>query len=421
MAPSSQSSLAAKPLSEFSFPSPEVTASPYPFYEAMRAEAPVYKYPDRNDYLLARREDILFVFQHPEIFSNLTYLADPAQAGRVLASKPPGSVLLTNSVLSQSDPPEHAVKRRALRGLINPRYIHSCEQSLRRIANELIDGFIHRGEVELRSEFADKLAVLTICELAGFPPEDRDIFLSWHRIGTGHGARFLTPEQRALQGKDGPEQQAYIEKTIAARVKEPRDDFITEVIQDQIARDGELNLPYLTGTLRQILTAGNETTSRLLTTVMKLLIEHPDQLAKVVANRDLVPGAIDEALRFEAPTQWTSRLVMADTEIGGVQIPKGAFVFMLYGSANRDETWTDPDRFDIERPAVRELNMAFGGGIHRCLGSPIALAEGRLGLEIMLDRLKNPRFAPGCEDERENIDNFQKRVPKALHILFDAQ
>ncbi|MCR5879571.1 cytochrome P450 [Phenylobacterium sp. J367] len=415
---------AGKPLAEFQFPSPEVTKCPYPFYEALRSEAPVYKYPDRNDFLISRREDILFVLRQPDIFSNRTYLADEwapgAERRAELELKPPGGVLETSFGLTSSDPPEHSVKRRALRSLINPRYIHSCEETLRRLANELIDGFQSRGSVELRGEFADPLAMLTICELAGFDPNDREIFLSWHRIGTGHGRRFLSAEQLAEQSKDQPEQQAYCERIIQDRLANPRDDFLTEVIQAQIERDGEINLPYLIGEIRLILTAGNETTSRLITNVMKLLIEHPDQLAKVVADRDLVPNAIDEALRYECPTQWTSRLVMQDTEIGGVAVPKGAFVLMLYGSANRDDTWTDPDKFDIERPSVRELNMAFGGGIHRCLGSPIALAEGRIALEVMLDRLKNPRFAPGHEEERENIDNFQKRVPKKLFIEFDT-
>ncbi|MDB5425411.1 MAG: cytochrome [Phenylobacterium sp.] len=416
---------ARKPLAEFVFPSPEVTKCPYPFYEALRTEAPVYKYPDRNDFLLSRRDDILFVLRNPEIFSNRRYLVDQwapgAERREDLEVKPPGGVLETSFGLTASDPPEHAVKRRALRSLINPRYIHSCEETLRRLAHELIDGFVARGEVELRGEFADPLAILTICELAGFPPEDRDIFLSWHRIGTGHGRRFLTPEQMAEQSKDAPAREAYVRKIIADRQASPRDDFLTEVIQAQVERDGELNLPYMTGEIGLILTAGNETTSRLITNVMKLLIENPDQLQLVLDDRDLIPNAIDEALRYECPTQWTSRLVMQDTEVGGVAIPKGAFVLMLYGSANRDDTWSEPEKFMIERPAVRELNMAFGGGIHRCLGSPIALAEGRIALEVMLDRLKNPRFAPGHEDDRENIDNFQKRVPKKLLIEFDPQ
>lgn len=413
---------ARKPLSEFTFPSAEVTKCPYPFYEALREEAPVYKYPGRNDYLLSRREDILVVLHNPQVFSNRRYLIDPPEERfPELEAKPPGGVLETSYGLTASDPPEHSVKRRALRALVNPRTLHAAETTLRRLANELIDGFIHTGAFELRTQFADPLAVLTICELAGFPPEDRDIYLGWHRIGTGHGRRFLTPEQLAEQTKDHPARQAYVEKTILDRVANPRDDFLTEVIQAQIERDGVLNMPYLSAEIGLILTAGNETTSRLMANVVRLLLENPDQLQKVLDNRQLTANAIDEALRLECPTQWISRLVMEDTEIGGVKIPKGAFVIMLYASANRDETWVNPDKFDVEREGARELTMSFGGGIHRCLGSPVGMLEGRVALEVILDRLKNLRFAPGREADRENIDNFQKRVPKALHLLFDPQ
>jgi cytochrome P450 len=414
--------VAHKPLSDFQFPSDEVTKCPYPFYEALRNEAPIYKYPGRNDFLLSRRKDIMVALTNPKIFSNRTYLSDDwaLMSGDrdELAVKPHGQ-LETSFGLTSSDPPEHGIKRRALGILIDPRNIRAAEDTLRRIANELIDGFIGSGSVELRSQFADPLAIRTICELAGFPPEDRDIFLSWHRIGTGHGRRFLTPEQLAEQWKDTPEREIYCEKTILDRLANPRDDFITKVVQTQVERDGEINLPYLVSEIGLVLTAGNETTSRLMANVMKLLLEHPDQLKKVVDDRSLVPNAIDEALRYECPTQWTSRLVMEDTEIDGVPIPKGAFVLMLYGSANRDENWENADDFQIERPSISKLNMSFGGGIHRCLGSPIAIAEGRIALEVMLDRLRNPRFAPGHAADLENIDNFQKRVPKKLYIEFD--
>ncbi len=411
-------------LADFSFPSPEIAACPYPFYQALRNEAPVYQYPGRNDFLISRREDILQVMRQPEIFSNRLYLVDPLSPGadrrEVLEAPPPGGIISTSFTLSHSDLPEHSIKRQALRSLINPRHIHSCEAAMRRIANELIDGFAHRGEVELRSEFANPLAILTICEVAGFPAEDKDTFLSWRRGTINQGRRFLTPEQLAAQPREMEGRVQYVEAMILDRAAHPRDDFLSEAIQAQIARDGEINLPYLTGEMGLVLGAGSESTGQLIANMMRLLIEHPDQLAKVVADRSLVPGAVDEVLRYETPVQCTSRLVMEDTEVGGVAVPKGAFVLMMYGAANRDQTWSSPEEFNIERPAVRELSMAFGAGIHRCLGSPIALAEGRIALEVMLERLKNPRFAPGHEADRENIENFEKRAPKALHIQFDA-
>lgn len=417
---------AEKDLSQFTFPSQEVTLCPYPFYKALRTEAPIYKYPGTGDFMVSRRDDINFVLRNPQIFSSRNYLGDPRMAGearRWLDAPPPipGEAIQTVFSLTMSDPPEHGSKRRALRGLVNPRYVKSCEDTLRRIANELIDDFIKDGHVELRRQYADPLALLTICELAGFPPEDRDTFLGWRRIGTGHGRRFLTEEQLEQQDRDIPARDAYCEKIIRERLANPKDDFLTEVVQSQVERDGGLNLPYLIEEIGLILTAGNETTSRLIANAIMLLIEHPDQLQLLLADPSLIPQAIDEVLRFESPTQWVSRLTMEDTVIGDVPVPKGAYVLVLYGSANRDEAWGDPDSFRVDRANIPESTMAFGGGIHRCLGSPIALVEGRIAVEVLLDRLKSLRFAPGREEDRMNIDNFQKRVPRALELLFDQQ
>jgi cytochrome P450 len=415
---------AAPPLQSFAFPSPEVTQCPFPFYEALREEAPVFKYPGREEYLVSRRKDIMFVLQHPEIFSNATYKGDPRMARDPSwidspPAMPPGPIETPFS-MTQSDPPEHTVKQRSTRGLVAKDRLQDCEDVLRRIAHELIDGFAERGAVELRTEFADPLALFTICELAGFPPEDRDIFLSWNRIGTGHGRRYLTDEQLAALDSDKPDQIVYCEQLILDRFEHPRDDFLSELIRNQVDRDGALNLPYLTSEVNLILTAGNETTSRMLTSTMMLLLRNPDQLERVLADRSLVTSTIEESLRMESPTQWVSRVTAEDTEIAGVAIPKGSFVMLLYASANRDETWEEPDTFDVGRAGVQKYHMAFGGGAHRCLGAPIARLEGRVALEILLDRLTDLRFAPGQEEALENIDNFQKRVPVTLQIEFTA-
>ena len=238
-------------------------------------------------------------------------------------------------------------------------------------------------------------------------------------MATGHGRRYLSEAELAENDADKPDQQEYCEKIILERYHNPTGDFLSDFILEQVERDGEMNLPYLTSEVNLILVAGNETTSRMMSSTMMLLLQHPDQLEKLLADRSLVPNAIEESLRYESPTQWISRYCLEDTTVGGVDIPAGAFVTLMYGSANRDETWDEPDNFDIDRPRVAKWQMAFGGGIHRCLGAPIARLEGRLALDILLDRLRNPRLAPGHDDELENIDNIQKRVPQALHIQFD--
>jgi cytochrome P450 len=414
-------------LADFTFPSDEITKCPFPFYERMRDEEPVYKHPERNEYLISRRADIMDVLSRPQVFSNATYRGDSRMISDSRWADPatwpdmPGEIVTPFS-MSTSDEPEHGLKARAARGLIARERLAACEDVLVRTAHELIDSFIGKGEVELRTQFADPLAMFTICELAGFPKEDRPIFLGWHRMATGHGRRYLSAEELAKNDEDKPDQQEYCERIIMDRYENPTGDFLSQFIKEQVERDGEMNLPYLVSEVNLILVAGNETTSRMLSSTMLLLLQHPDQLAKVLADRSLVPNTIEESLRFESPTQWISRYCLEDTIVGGVDIPAGAFVTMMYGSANRDDTWgDDADEFNIERPRVAKWQMAFGGGIHRCLGAPIARLEGRLALDILLDRLKNPRLAPGHEDDLENIDNIQKRVPRALHIQFDSE
>ena len=352
----------------FGFPSPAVSQCPYPFYEALRRDAPVFKHPARNEYLIARRQDIIFVLQHPEIFSNELARADgdlQRGAGQWLdpADVPEGEEeIVTPNSMAASDPPEHTLKRRVAAILVHRERLNRMEPRIEELANELIDAFIDDGECEIRSQFADPLALAVICELGGFPRDDTETFLGWARLGTGHGRRYQSAEERAEADRTMGEQAEYMKDLVLARYEEPGDDALSEIIRAHVKRDGCLNVPYLTSEANLVLTAGNETTSRLLANVVLLLLQNPDQLQRLRDDRSLVRGAIEEALRFEAPTQWTSRLVLQDTEIAGVAIPAGAFIVNLYGSANRDETvWEEPERFDVGRQNVHRYHLGFGG------------------------------------------------------------
>jgi cytochrome P450 len=236
---------------------------------------------------------------------------------------------------------------------------------------------------------------------------------------SAHGRRFMDDAGVSALRDDAVEQMEYSKELIAERYARPRDDFLSEFVAASVERDGGLNVPYLVSELRLILTAGNETTQRLLTNTMLLLIRNPEAMARVRADHSLIPAALEESLRMEAPTQWVSRLCVTDTEVGGIPVPAGSFVLMLFGSANRDETWTAPDEFDLDRPDVQKYHLAFGGGLHRCLGAPIARLEARVAMETALERLSNIQLAPGHEAELHNIDSLQKRVPRALPVTFD--
>ena len=418
---------AARDLASYDFPSDELAQCPYPFYESARREAPIYKLPGRNDFLVSRRADILAVLSDYRTFSSESWRS-PGEQRRITAAgqliedlpdMPEGPISHPHS-MSSTDPPEHRFKRRPALEVVSKAYLEQQRPHIERLAHELIDTFIERGDAELRSEFADRMAVLTICHMVGFPAEDRDVFLGWRRIGTGAGRRYLTDEQLAEQDRDRPAEAQYCHDLIIERYENPRDDFLSRFIANQVERDGALNLPYLITETNLLLVAGNETTSRLITNALLLLLRNPDQLAKLQADLSLVQNTIEEALRFEAPTQWTNRTSVADTEVNGVPIPAGSTMVLLYGSANREpEVWgADANQFRIDRPEVQKKHVAFGGGPHLCFGAPLARVESAISLEALITRLKNIRLAPGKNDFA-NIENFQKRVPEVLYGEFD--
>jgi cytochrome P450 len=416
---------AVPPLADIAFPSEIVTKCPFPFYAALRREAPVFRDAAGGGYFVSRRTDIIFVLAHPELFSSEGYrgdsrlVDDPREILGLEDPELPACPLTTPFNMSLSDPPEHSIKRRAASPLVHREHLEQAAPAIREIAEELIDAFAGDGAVEFRAQFAAPMALLTICHLAGFPREDREIFRSWVMTST-HGRLFMDDAGLSTLRDDAHAQMEYCRGLILERLARPCGDFLSGFVAAGVDRDGGLNLPYLISELRLLLAAGNETTQRLLTNTMLLLLRHPDAIERVRADRSLVPAALEESLRLESPTQWVSRLCVADTVLGGVAIPAGSFVLLLYGSANRDETWGRPDAFDLDRPDVQKYHLAFGGGLHRCLGAPIARLESQIALNTVLDRLVDLRLGNHGPDEIENIDNLQKRVPRALPITFRA-
>lgn len=412
-------------LADIPWPSEQVSDCPFPFYAALRSEAPVFRDPATGDCLVSRREDIMSVLQRPEIFSSAGYRADPQLVDdpRTLigVENPslPACPLSTPFNMALSDPPEHTIKRRSAASLVSRDRLQQAEPRMREIADGLIDEFVDDGRCDFRGQFAAPMALLTICQLAGFPDSDRDTFRSW-ALSSIHGRRFMDDAGVSRLRDDAAEQMEYSRALILARHERPRDDFLSAFVAASVQRDGGLNLPYLISELRLVLNAGNETTQRLLTNTMLLLLHHPEALARLRTDPSLIPAALEESLRLEAPTQWVSRLCLVDTELGGVTIEAGSFVLMLFGSANRDETWQDPDTFDLDRPDVQKYHLAFGGGVHRCLGAPVARLEARVAMERVLARLSRIVLAPGADESIRNIDSLQKRVPRALPITFTA-
>jgi len=405
-----------RPVSEFVMPSAEVSECPYPFYSSLRVQAPVYKYPGRNEYLVSRHADIAYVSKHPELFSNAA-LADEERYGKILGKGASEETPDTPSNMFFTDPPEHKRKRHLAFPMFSVERLDSYGPTIGAIANELVDGFVDRGECDFRTEFADLLPLYFICDVLGLRREDIDIFRPFGE-SEGLATRYLDEDAAQLEEAQAARAMEYVEREVRARLTAPTDDYLSEFIQAQVDRDGEPNIPYLVQeTSISLLTAGNVTTTHLLASTMLLLLQHPSELDRVVADRTLLRPLIEESLRIECPVQWGSRRCLEDTELGGVTIPAGSLVLIMLASGSRDEElFEDPERFWIERPNAAK-HLAFGNGPHTCIGAPLARVMGRVSFDVVLSRLTNMRL---LESTPPSIESIAFRGPKSVKLSFEA-
>ncbi len=410
------------------WPTPELTACPYDFYEQLRDEQPIYKHPERNEYFVTRWSDLVEIARQPEIFSNDLMGGLKAEHNRAwsgwqdegdAARRPEGR--LTAYASASSDPPEHHLKRRFALNMVTTARLRSYEPMIIHHVNELIDVWIDRGVCDFRAEFTDWLPVRVISDILGLPVADRPLFHYWGDVEAGGAARYVDAERAEIDSEKNRAAGEYMRQALLARRETPTEDFLTEMIDAQIAADGEFDLDYLTSEAALLLFAGNTTTAHMLASMMMLLCEHAEMVGAIVADPSLAEHAVEETLRFEGPIQWTQRLCKADATVNGVTIPAGAWVIMFWGSGNRDERQFEcPADYELERPQRLKHQLAFGHGIHRCAGAPLARLEGRLALQTLVERLTDLRIDTDQSDLR-NLGSVRFRVPRRLTIRFSQR
>jgi cytochrome P450 len=284
------------------------------------------------------------------------------------------------------------------------------ETLVRPTINRLLDAIAPLGHADLVASVTSKYPVQVICGIAGVPLEDSDRFAQWaEEINTGP----LAPERGHRASTAMVE---YLRPLVEARRVESTGDFLSDLVHAEV--DGErLSDDKIYGFLRLLLPAGGETTFRVMGNALLALLRHPDDLAKVYADRDLIPEVIEETLRWESSVTMVSRVATADTEVSGCPIASGSPVGVLTGSANRDETrWDDASEWELGRPV--QHNLAFGTGPHQCLGMHLARLELRVGLNAILDRLPGLRLDPESA-ESAVIEGYAFRGPRALPVIFD--
>ncbi len=345
---------------------------PFPWYARMREASPVLHDADTRSWHVFGYDDVRRVLSDHERFSSNFSLAQGQAAGD---DAPLGSSLIA------TDPPRHRQLRNLVNQAFTPRAVDRLGPRISEIVDELLEPVAASGEMDVVADLAYPLPVIVIAEMLGIPATDREKFKHWSDQVVATSIDTDEPEL----GEAHYEMGAYFYGLLEERRAEPRDDLISGLVAAEI--DGQrLSEVELIGFCMLLLVAGNETTTNLIANTVICLDEHPEAARELIGDRAPLPGAIDESLRYRSPVQSMFRVAREECELGGARIPARARVVAWIGSANRDPAqFPDADRFDIRRSPNRHL--AFGHGIHFCLGAPLARLEAAVALSAMLERL----------------------------------
>ncbi|KYF52445.1 cytochrome, partial [Sorangium cellulosum] len=346
--------------------SEEMRRNPYPLYDQIRSSTPVLHHPPSGAWLIFDHDGVKRALHDHEAFGS--------------AVSPPGN--RTSEWLVFSDPPRHTKLRALLSRAFTPRAVAELEPRIRRLSQELLDRTIGRGAMDLVEDYAVPLPLLVIAEMLGAPTEDQPRFKRWSDVILDLSTTVSSSAEaaRAIGAftSVSAEMQGYLRGLVAQRRAAPRDDLLTRLVEAEV--DGaRLNEDEILGFFQLLLVAGHETTTNLISNAVLCLLEHPTELARLRGEPQLLPSAIEEVLRYRSPVQTMFRVTRRDVAMHGEVIPAGEPALVMIGSANRDpKQFRDPGRFDIARDPGP--HVAFGHGIHFCLGAPLARLEARVAL-----------------------------------------
>ncbi len=394
---------------------PEVHANPYPVFRQLREEDPVHWSELMDAWVLTRYADVVAVLKHPRFSADRRRARNrfAQQAAMTLEEQGP---LARAATMLTADPPEHT----RLRGLVSKaftiRAVEAMRPRIQRITDELLDAAQEKGELDVIWDLGYPLPVIVIAEMLGVPSERRDDFKRWSDdIVATLGGPFVAPEVLERGQQSAHEMAEYFRGVIDERRRAPKDDLLSGLIAAE-ERGEALSEDEMIATCMLLLAAGNETTTNLIANGTLALLRNPEQLDRLRNDPSLVESAVEEFLRYDGPVQGTARVALEDVEIGGKQVEEGQLVFTLLAAANHDPTvFAAPDELDVARRDNR--HVAFGFGIHFCLGAPLARLEGQIAFETILRRLLNLRLAT---DEVEWGGTFILRGLKKLPVTFGA-
>jgi cytochrome P450 len=403
---------------------------PYPYYEFVRAQGPVWPEPHHGAYIVTGYDEIAAIYRDPSTFSSCSAFGGPfttfpvpvagddvrEEVEKYRHGFPNGESFIT------WDPPEHTAHRGLMMRLLTPKRLQENEEFITALADRQIDAFIDEGHCEFIGAYAQPLALLVIADLLGIPAEDHP---SIRAAFVAHGTAGTVGEQTEETDFLGFLER-WFSRYIEDRRRSPQDDVLTEMAR---ARFPDGTTPEVADVVRvaTLLFAGGQgTAARFLGNATKLVAEQPDLQDTLRHHPDRVPQFIEEILRINSPVKVNFRMAVVTTELGGVRIPAGSNVVMLLGAADRDTRhFGCPADFDLDRPNARE-HVAFGRGVHSCPGGPLVRAEGRVTLERLLARTDQIRISeshhgPAPTRAFDYTPSFILRGVEALHLEFTAR
>jgi cytochrome P450 len=354
----------------------EIDTDPYPIWKRMRDVAPLYHNDKYDFYALSRFDDV-----EQALIDWDTYRSGRGSILELIRADfeiPPGMVLF-------EDPPIHDVHRGLLSRVFTPRKMNAIEPKVREFCARSLDPLVGTGGFDFVRDLGAQMPMRTIGMLLGIPEEDQEAL----RDRMDESLRLEEGQEPGISAEDAKAYAEMFGEYVDWRAEHPSDDLMTELLtaefEDETGAMRRLTRTEVLTYVNLLAAAGNETTARLIGWTGKVLAEHPDQRREIAADRSLVPKAIEEILRFEAPSPIQARYVAHDVEHHGELVGEGSVMVLLNGSANRDERrFADGDSFDIHREIGHHLS--FGYGIHFCLGAALARLEGRVALDEVLQR-----------------------------------
>lgn len=400
------------------YSSPDVQRCPFPFLKQLREEAPVYKDPITGLFIVSRFDDIAHVNLRTEIFSSRTpmMINKVSSVSEEVRRRYKERGWPEEHVLAFTDPPEHTWHRALVDKIFTPSYVRKLEPYIQDLTDQLIDAFIESGKADLNTELAVPLPMYIIADQLGVDRKDFPSFKIWSSAWVERNDPLCAPERELELTDHMIDMQVYLAERVERYRKEPADNLLSMLVH--VESDGKrLQMGELLMIVQLFLVAGNETTTTGIINTLFMMLKQPDLMARVLDNPDLVPTVIEEMLRAHPPVPHQYRFTTRDTELGGVHIPAGSVVQVSYLSGNYDSAqWDNPDAIDIDRKGVRN-HLAFGRGIHFCVGNQLARGEMRIAIRTILDRLKDLRFSDESP-EPNFIPHFQIHALDHLKVKF---